>query len=71
VINKSDINPEMTDRIEAYLKQQEIPLLEKLPFDTMMVESMIDQKTLVEYNEDSPSARQIKKIWQRLSEFVN
>ena len=70
VINKSDINPEMTDRIEAYLKQQEIPLLEKLPFDTMMVESMIDQKTLVEYNEESPSARQIKKIWQRLSEFV-
>ena len=70
VINKSDINPEMTGEIEKYLERFDIPLLEKLPFDTMMVESMIDKKTLVEYRADSPSADKVKRIWEQISGWV-
>ncbi|MGM0377452.1 MAG: (4Fe-4S)-binding protein, partial [Bacteroidota bacterium] len=68
VINKSDINPEMTGEIEKYLERENIPLLEELKFDTLFVESMVDKKNIVEYKEGSSSSRQIKSIWEQLAE---
>ncbi len=70
LINKSDINPEMTGEIEKYLERENIPLLEKLKFDTLLVESMVDKKNIVEYKDESISAGKIKRIWEQLSEEI-
>ncbi len=68
LINKCDINPEITQLIEEYLKEQEIPVLGKWSFDTNIVESMIDRKTVVEFAPDSESALMIQSVWKQLAE---
>ena len=49
VINKFDINIEVSEDIQKYLAEKQIPLLAKIPFDKSMVESMVLGKTIVEY----------------------
>ncbi|WP_462318026.1 ATP-binding protein [Marinilabilia sp.] len=71
VINKCDINEEMTAVIEMYLQEMNIPLLEKIPFDTRMVESMIDRKSIVEYSESSETTKRIRSVWQKLNTELN
>lgn len=67
VINKYDINLDVTQDIVHALEQKNITLLAKLPFDETMVESMINGKTIVEYAPESPIANQIKDIWAYIS----
>lgn len=66
LINKFDINVDITTTIEAFLKEQNIPLLAKIPFDKTMVEAMTEGKTIVEYAPDSYIAGQIKAVWQMI-----
>lgn len=71
IINKSDINPEMTEKIVAYLDSQRITLLAVLPYDESVTRAMIAEKTIVEYEQDSPIKDQIKNAWQRLGELLD
>ncbi|MBN1116131.1 MAG: P-loop NTPase [Bacteroidales bacterium] len=66
VINKYDINTEISDLIEDFLSEKKIPLLARIPFDKEMVESMIQGKTIIEYNSDSEISVLIKEIWSKL-----
>ncbi|NLJ09513.1 MAG: 4Fe-4S binding protein [Treponema sp.] len=71
IINKSDINPEMTEKIVAYLDSQRITLLAVLPYDESVTRAMIAEKTIVEYEQDSPIKDQIRNAWQRLGELLD
>lgn len=66
VINKYDINTLVAKIIEEYLQSKDIPLLAHIPFDTKMVEAMVEGKTIMEYNSASEIASCIKKIWNKL-----
>jgi MinD superfamily P-loop ATPase len=66
LINKSDINAEMTGEIERYLKENDIPVLGKWSFDTNVVESMIDRKSIVEYAPDGALSLIIRDVWRQL-----
>jgi len=67
LINKFDINIETSNEIEEWLKENSIPLLAKLPFDKQMVESMINEKTIVEYNPESEISLLLKDVWDKLN----
>lgn len=67
LINKFDINIETSNEIEEWLKENSIPLLAKLPFDKQMVESMINEKTIVEYNPKSEISLLLKDVWREIS----
>ncbi len=67
LINKFDINIETSNKIEEWLKENSIPLLAKLPFDKQMVESMINEKTIVEYNPESEISLLLKDVWREIS----
>ena len=69
-INKDDINAEVTREIEDYLTQKDIPLLGRWGFDTNIVESMIDKKSVVEYSPESETARSVKSVWEQMKEFL-
>lgn len=71
IINKSDINPEMTEKIVTYLDSQRITLLAVLPYDESVTKAMIEEKTIVEYGQDSPIGDQLKNAWHRLGDFLN
>lgn len=66
IINKFDINLEMSIKIEAFLNSERIPLLGKIPFDTDMVLAMIEKKSIVEYAPESVVAKQIGEVWHKL-----
>jgi MinD superfamily P-loop ATPase len=66
LINKHDINWELTETIVASLKRKGIPLLGKLPFDKAVVEAMIASQTIVEYAPNSKVAITIQEVWEQL-----
>ncbi len=69
VINKADINPENTGIIEAFCAERGIPVLAKLPFDDIVVQSNAQQVPLVEYT-DRPVAAAVREAWSRLMDLV-
>ncbi|RIJ48005.1 (4Fe-4S)-binding protein [Maribellus luteus] len=70
VINKYDINLEMTSTVEEFLKENHIQLLGKIPFDKKMVESMVHSQTMMEYAPDSASGKELQHVWEKLEETI-
>lgn len=66
IINKFDINTDVTSEVEAYLYQENINLLAKVPFDKQMIDAVNEAKTIVEYNSDSSITKLLKKAWTQL-----
>ncbi len=49
-INKCDINVDNTKKIEHYCKNNNIDIVGKLPYDTLVTEAMIHEKNIIEYS---------------------
>ena len=65
VINKYDLNPEMTEKIEGYCRENDIPLVGKIPFDESVVKAVVRAETVIEYSH-GPAGQEIRKIWDKL-----
>lgn len=70
VINKSDINSEMTQVISDFFDSQQIPVLAHIPFDKNVVHAMIEGKTLTEYDSTSTLAKCVRSIWSQIEQFA-
>ncbi|WP_321344543.1 4Fe-4S binding protein [uncultured Draconibacterium sp.] len=67
LINKFDINAEFTQTVENYLEEANIPLIGKIPFSELFVESMLAEKSLIEYVPNHPISLNLKTIWEKIS----
>ena len=65
-INKYDINLDNIEKIDHYCKSNNIDVVGKLPYDTIVTESMIHEKTVVEYSKGDFSDMVID-MWNNLS----
>jgi len=65
VINKYDLNPDMSGKIEEYCAKNGISLIGKVRFDKTVVEAMVEGKTIMEYK-DTPVKDEIQEIWDKL-----
>jgi len=65
MINKYDLNLDMTGQIEQYCKNQNIELIGKIGFDKSIVKAMVEAKTIIEYS-DGKSKKEISEVWKRL-----
>ena len=65
VVNKYDLNVNMTERIECYCTDNDIPVVGKLKFDESIVRSMIEGKTIVEYANGETKAA-VVEIWDSM-----
>jgi MinD superfamily P-loop ATPase len=65
VINKYDLNPDMSKKIEEHCAKNRISLIGKVRFDKAVVEAMVEGKTIMEYK-DTPVKDEIRKIWGKL-----
>jgi len=52
IINKSDINQEMSFEIKKFANSEGISILGEILFDKAFIESIIQKKTIVEYNRE-------------------
>lgn len=67
VINKFDLNTEMTRIIEEYCEANEIELAGRIAYDPVVTEALINRKIIVEYSKGKVT-QQIKDIWRIVSE---
>ena len=67
VINKYDLNRNITRQIEDWCLQMNIPVIGKIPFDAKVVEAMLHCKSIVEWAPESAAAKEISSIYQQTS----
>ncbi|MFP4620040.1 MAG: ATP-binding protein [Bacteroidales bacterium] len=69
IINKADLNEEMSGEIKSYAKKQSIRVLSEIPYNENFVKALTQAKTIVEYD------RELKKIvsnaWSAVRERVD
>jgi MinD superfamily P-loop ATPase len=69
VINKYDLNMDMTERIERYCQNNNIQLIGKIEFEESVVKALVEGKTIIEYP-DAKAKKEISGIWDRLQREI-
>jgi len=67
IINKFDLNPDLSNDIEKYCSGRDINFAGKFSFDSKVVEAMVKCKSIVEYDPNSEISIQILKIWNKIN----
>lgn len=66
LINKFDLNEDMTHDIERYCKSENILFAGKLPFSSIVVDAMVNCKSITEWAPDSEITDSLKLIWNKI-----
>lgn len=66
VVNKYDLNMDMTKEIERYCRDNNVETLGKIGFDKSIVDAMVNGKTIIEHPEGK-AKKEITRIWDKLS----
>ena len=69
VINKYDLNPEISSRVEAACLETGVELFGKIPFDPVVVEAMVQGKSLPEYAPQHNLSYLIVNIFNKIKSF--
>jgi MinD superfamily P-loop ATPase len=67
LINKYDLNPDMTREIVKYCNDNDVGIIGQIAFDKSVVEAMVEGKTIIEYRA-SKVKEEIISIWNKLQE---
>ncbi len=65
VINKADLNEEMSKKIETLAGEQGVSVLGWIPYDSLVTQAMVQGKTVIEFNQ-GPATRAIRDMGQKL-----
>jgi len=66
VINKYDLNEEMTKKIENFLKEEKIELVAKLPYNEIFTKALATAQPIVEYDKNSNLSSRIITAWEKI-----
>jgi len=66
-INKFDLNPKMTETIEAYARDKGLPVMGRIPFDPLFTDAMVQKQTIIEYDGSSNASQAVEEIWEGLT----
>ncbi|WP_458778473.1 ATP-binding protein [Desulforhopalus sp. 52FAK] len=66
VVNKFDLNPDMTEEIERFATEHNMQLVGRVPFDPIFVKAMIQGKSVLEYAPESEAAIALLDVWRRI-----
>lgn len=66
VINKFDLNKDMSEAIDQYCQDLSVPVIGKIPFDPNIVLAMVHCKSIVEWAPDSPASKEIHSIYHSI-----
>jgi MinD superfamily P-loop ATPase len=56
----------MSKEIEKWCRKNNINIAGQLPFDTQMVEAMVQGESITEYNAELNISKRIKIIWNKI-----
>jgi MinD superfamily P-loop ATPase len=64
IINKFDLNNEISNEIQFYCDKLKIPIVAKIPFDKEIVYAMVNKQTIIEYNKNSKIVGILKDAYE-------
>jgi MinD superfamily P-loop ATPase len=67
VINKYDLNPDVVPAIEEYARQENIPIIGRIPYDENVPKAMAQRVPVVEYAPDSPASKALMEVAERIA----
>ena len=67
-VNKFDLNTDQTQAIENLAQEKNMTVLGRIPFDPVFTKSMVQGKTIFEYNTESIVGQAVKQIWRKIIE---
>jgi len=70
IINKYDLNPEMTVKIESGLKLRDINSFGKIAYDESFIHAMIQGKAINEYEPESATSKNLENIWKTIINMI-
>jgi MinD superfamily P-loop ATPase len=65
-VNKYDLNPSNAKMIEAAAEKMNMIVLERIPFDPVFTESMVQGKTVLEFDGKSGIDKVVEKVWSQI-----
>jgi MinD superfamily P-loop ATPase len=68
-INKADLNPELSDRLEAEAANRGIPVLGRIRYDDSVTTAQVRRVTVVESG-GGPAALDIRALWSRIEKAM-
>jgi MinD superfamily P-loop ATPase len=69
IINKFDLNPQVTGEIEKYLKSENIVYISSLPYDDTFTQAMTIGQTIVEYNGSNLKVI-LEESWNKVKQIL-
>lgn len=69
IINKADINKDITKEIKTFLKKENIQHLVDLPYDETFTKAMTAGKTIIEFGE-SKIKQDIENSWEKIKKLL-
>ncbi len=66
IINKYDLNENMTKDIEDFLNEEDIKLVAKLPYDESFTKALTQAESIVEYDKNSKLSSLVIKAWGKI-----
>lgn len=70
IINKYDLNPELTKQMADWCRSQQITIAGYLPFDEAVVKAMVNEMTVTEYDPGSEISQLLIQAWNNLNTTV-
>ncbi len=70
VVNKYDINLEMTEKIKSLARDYNAEYVGKIPYDRSITDAQMQGLSVVEYTE-SPMTEAIKNIWTKVKPYIS
>lgn len=67
-VNKYDLNLDKTEEIKHFTEDHNMAFVGKIPFDPIFTKAMVDAKNIFEYDPSSEVCKDVKAIWQQVSE---
>ncbi|MCD4745295.1 MAG: P-loop NTPase [Bacteroidales bacterium] len=71
IINKSDINNNMTKQIESYCNDNDLEVIANIPFDRIFIDAMVNRQTVIEFAPESDISKTISSVWSKISSYNN
>jgi MinD superfamily P-loop ATPase len=68
VVNKYDLNPEMTDKIKIISEEYNAEFIGVIPYNKIVTEAQMKKLSAVEFSK-GPVTESIEKIWMKISEI--
>jgi MinD superfamily P-loop ATPase len=69
IINKCDLHGQMAAEIHGFCREQALPVISELPFDTRFVEAMVKGLALTELAE-SKTTRALQEAWEKILQLA-